>query len=185
MAARRRAHGRSRRVRSILKGEKPAGLLPKDWNRRKFAAPPEGVRSVAGRPPYITTEIGSAQRLKPPPNLNDRQRAHFIALVAACPAGKFERSDLPLLCRYVELVVICEDAAKQIEADGMVDVEGAPSAWTKIYLAASKNLATLAMRLQLCPSTRAPKAAKVQAAPMSAYEMMALEDDDADTSRPS
>ena len=137
---------------------------------------------MVGRTPYITTEVGPGQRLKPPPTLNERQRAHFIALVAACPAGKFERSDLPLLCRYVELVVVCEDAAKQIEADGMVDVEGDPSAFTKIHLAASKNLATLAMRLQLCPSTRAPKAAKVQAAPLSVYEMMALdEDDDADT----
>jgi len=137
---------------------------------------------MVGRSPYATFEVGLGQRLKPPPSLGERQRAHFIALVASCPAGKFERSDITLLCRYVELVVICEDAAKQIEADGMVDVEGAPSAWTKIHLAASKNLATLAMRLQLCPSTRAPKAAKVQAAPLSAYEMMALdEDDDADT----
>ena len=93
---------------------------------------------MAGRSSFIAVEAGPTQRLKPPPGMGERQRAHFIALVAACPAGKFERSDLPLLCRYVELVVICEDAAKQIEADGMVDVEGAPSAWTKIHLAASK-----------------------------------------------
>jgi len=93
---------------------------------------------MVGRSPYATFEVGLGQRLKPPPSLGERQRAHFIALVASCPAGKFERSDITLLCRYVELVVICEDAAKQIEADGMVDVEGAPSAWTKIHLAASK-----------------------------------------------
>jgi hypothetical protein len=135
---------------------------------------------MAGRTSFTTIEVSSAQRLKPPPGLNERQRACFIKLIAACPASKFEQSDLALLVRFIELQLLCEDAVKQIDADGAVDVEGAPSAWMKIYLAASKNLATMAMRLQLCPSTRAPKAPKVAAAPMSAYELLALEDDDAD-----
>jgi hypothetical protein len=141
---------------------------------------------MVGRSSFVAVEAGPAQRLKPPPGLNERQRVHFISLVASCPANKFERSDLALLVRFVELQSICEDAIKHIESDGAVDVEGAPSAWMKIYLAASKNLATLAMRLQLCPSTRAPKAAKVQSAPLSVYETMMLEEpDDDDDAKPS
>jgi len=143
---------------------------------------------MAGRSSFIAVEASSAQRLKPPAGMAERQRAHFIALVAACPTGKVERSDLGLLTRWCELTVIAEDAAALIEDEGIVTTTedgDEPSAAVRVHLQASKALAVLAMRLQLCPSTRAPKAAKVQAAPMSAYEMMALEDDDADTSRPS
>ena len=48
---------------------------------------------------------GKPPRLRPPPSLNEAERAVFIDLVAAAKSDHFVASDLPLLTRYCEAIV--------------------------------------------------------------------------------
>jgi hypothetical protein len=75
---------------------------------------------------------------------------------------------------------MAETAARELAAAGMVTAEGRPSPWFTIHREATKGLTALAMRLRLGPQSRARKAPKTQVARLSAYELMALAEDDAD-----
>jgi hypothetical protein len=88
-----------------------------------------------GRNPYETTDVTPyhgdwTRRLRPPESLGARERAVFLDLVTSTDPRQFRASDLPLLCRYAELVVLAEQAAGELAACGVV-IEGKPSqTWT-------------------------------------------------------
>jgi phage terminase small subunit len=138
-----------------------------------------------GRKPYKTSDVmpfgANSRRLQPPECLGEPQKQAFLDLICSVPRGQFRASDLPLLCRYAELVVMAETAAFRVGADGMV-TDGAVSAWFKVYRDATRELRVLAERLRLDPKARTKKAPKTEVAGVSYYERMALEgyDDDID-----
>jgi hypothetical protein len=70
---------------------------------------------------------------------------------------------------------MAEAANVELQASGMLAPDGKPSPWLRVYLECTKALSNLALRLRLGPQSRALKAPKRRAAPMSAYEVMALE----------
>jgi hypothetical protein len=64
---------------------------------------------------------------------------------------------------------------------GYVGADGKPSPWFPIYEGSLKALSGFCLRLRLGPQSRALKQSKKMAAPVSAYERLALDDDDTDT----
>ena len=135
---------------------------------------------MAGRKPYDTTELttyGASRRLRPPDCLGELQKQVFIELVASCPVSQFRRSDVGLLCRWSELTVIAEQAAFEMQQQGMVTDKGRPSPWFIIHRDASRELRQLSQRLQIGPGGRTPKAPKTLPRNLSYYERMALEGD--------
>ena len=88
------------------------------------------------RQPYETSDIvdfsgGGTRRLRPPASLGQRERAVFIDLVTSCDPRHFRNSDVPLMCRYVEAVVLAEQASGELAATGVV-VEGKVSPWFQV-----------------------------------------------------
>jgi Phage terminase, small subunit len=136
-----------------------------------------------GRQPYDTTDVtpyGSGSgRLRPPASLGEPERRAFIDLVTTVPAGQFIASDLPLLIRWAELTVMCEQARGELAVQGMVvtDDKGKASVspWFTIHAQATKALTGLALRLRLGPQSRASKAPKKTAGRVSYFERMELE----------
>ena len=118
------------------------------------------------------------QRLRPPACLGETERAVFIDLIGSVPAAQFVASDLALLARWCEATVMAETAADELREGGMVTADGKVSPWFTIHSQATKTLKDLALRLRLSPQGRANKAPKTMARPMTAYERLALEDDD-------
>ena len=143
-----------------------------------------------GRKPYETTDVmpfgANSGRLQPPDCLGELQKRAFVDLITSVPRSQFRASDLPLLARYAELVVMAETASFHVGADGMVvaDDKGRTrvNPWFQIYRDTTRELRVLAQRLRLDPKARTKKAPKTEAAGVSYYERMALEgyDDDVD-----
>ena len=137
------------------------------------------------RQPYESSDIvdfsgGGTRRLRPPASLGQRERAVFIDLVTSCDPRHFRNSDVPLMCRYVEAVVLAEQASGELAATGVV-VEGKVSPWFQVHQAACKTVSVLSLRLRLGPQSRQPRAHKTETGPVSHYEIMELEaqrDDD-------
>jgi hypothetical protein len=100
------------------------------------------VIGVNGKPP----------RLEPPASLSDLERNVFVGLVQACDPEHFRPSDMPLLCRYAEAVVLAEQAAQELRCGAVVD--GRPSPWITIQEKAVRALVALSMRLRLSPQAR-------------------------------
>ena len=65
----------------------------------------------------VRVDAGSA-RLRPPPELGDEERDVWISIVGACALKHFERSDIPLLARYCEAVVLAKRARLRLPARG-------------------------------------------------------------------
>jgi hypothetical protein len=81
---------------------------------------------------------------------------------------------------------MCEQARGELAVQGMVTADGKPSAWFSIYQQSVKALSGLALRLRLGPQSRASKAPKKIAGPVSYFERMELEgvrDDGGDNGR--
>jgi len=138
-----------------------------------------------GRRPFTTTDVApwydAGQRLRPPAYLGEDERRAFIDLVSSCPLAQFTASDLPLLCRWCELDLQAQTAARELREHGMVisNQKGMqPSPWISIHAQAVKGQTALALRLRLGPQSRANKAPKTMARPLTAYERLSLEDDD-------
>jgi phage terminase small subunit len=138
-----------------------------------------------GRKPYETTDVmpfgANSRRLQPPDCLGELQKRAFLDLITSVPRSQFRASDLPLLARYAELVVMAEQAAFELQQGGMV-VDGKRSPWFAIHRDVTRELRVLSQRLQVDPKARAKKAPKTVAGPVSYYERMDLEGyEDADT----
>src|SRR5438034_11024180 len=116
-----------------------------------------------GRQPYDTTDIepfgAGNRRLRPPASLSEPAKAAFLDLVTSVTADHFQAADIPLMARWAELTVLCEDASVELQRQGMLAPDGLGySPWLRAYLDLTKALSNLALRLRLGPQSRAPKA---------------------------
>jgi phage terminase small subunit len=108
----------------------------------------------------------------------------FLDLVSSTDPKQFRESDPPLMARYCELVVLAEQAAGELAADGVVITHNKGSRvspWFNVHASTVKSLAMVATRLKLSPSARAPKAPKTTPAAVSYYERLSLEGGSRDT----
>jgi hypothetical protein len=115
-----------------------------------------------------------AQRLVPPPELNEAEREVFTAVVGATDPKHFRESDLPLLVSYVAAVVTEREALDHLRREGWVTAAGRPSGWVVIKEKSHREMISLSLRLRLSPQGRSrvtPKPARV-----SAYEKLELEE---------
>lgn len=89
-------------------------------------------------------------------------------------------SDLPLLCRYVEVVALSDHAAERLRIDVM---KGRPSSALALQERLVKLMISLARQLRLAPMARASSDPKTLArsgnGQTSAYELMRLTDEKA------
>jgi hypothetical protein len=134
-----------------------------------------------GRKPFESVEVvpyGYDRRLRPPDSLGEPEKRAFLDLVLSVPTSQFRACDLGLLCRYAELVVMAEQAAGELAAQGMVTADGKVSAWFTIHAQATKGLSALALRLRLGPQQRSRKAPKTAPGTVSYYDRQELEADD-------
>lgn len=76
---------------------------------------------------------------------------------------------------------MAEQAAGELQAQGMVTADGKVSPWFTIHQQATKTLNALALRLRLGPQSRVNKAPKTRAGMVSYYERMMLEGELDDT----
>jgi P27 family predicted phage terminase small subunit len=138
-----------------------------------------------GRKPHETIDVmpfgANSRRLQPPDCLAELQKRAFVDLITSVPRSQFRPSDLPLLARYAELVVMAETAAFHLGADGMViaDDKGRTrvNPWFTIYRDTAKELRVLSQRLRLDPKARTKKAPKTLPESTSYYETMRLQGD--------
>jgi hypothetical protein len=133
---------------------------------------------MAGRKSFVTIDAGSYglpdSRPRPPASLGEAERRVFCDLIASCPAGQFQASDTPLLCRWAELSVLCEVAMAEMTAHGVVDGDK-PSAWFGVYQQSVRSLALMAMRLRLGPQSRTRFSPKTRPQSMSFFDKQRLE----------
>jgi hypothetical protein len=111
--------------------------------------------------------------VRPPANLPDRERTAFVDLVTACRPDHFHDCDAPLLCRYAELIVLCERAAAAIRQEGAVR-DGKANAWLSIQRDAIRGLLGLSMRLRVSPQARQGHRNAKRPPPVSEYDKMSL-----------
>jgi hypothetical protein len=141
-----------------------------------------------GRPPYETSDVVpfglGNRRLSPPASLGQAEKQAFLDLITSCPATQFHSSDLPLLCRWAELVVMAETAAKAMASEGMLKPDGKPSGHFAIHREATRALNALALRLRLGPQSRAQKAPRQKVSNVSYYERMQLLEGASDGAEP-
>jgi hypothetical protein len=78
----------------------------------------------------------------------------FNQLIAGAPAGHFRASDGPLLEAYAVAIAQAHRADREIAATGPV-VNDRASPWLRVQADAARTIASLAMRLRLCPQARA------------------------------
>jgi phage terminase small subunit len=84
-------------------------------------------------------------RIKPPPHLDQAERAVFEKIVADCPPSHFSQSDAPLLVAYCQAYLLVQ-AAFEAACD---DPSQLP-AWER----SARVMASLSTKLRLAPSTR-------------------------------
>jgi len=95
---------------------------------------------------------GKPSPLVPPRSLPKAERAVFLDLVNATDPDHFRPSDLPLLLRYVENIVLADRAAVELRRRAVAD--GKPSPWLAVQEKATRNVIALSMRLRLSPQSR-------------------------------
>ena len=97
-------------------------------------------------------------RIQPPENLTEEQKAEWASVVDSLPADYFRPGDAPLLAAFCVASVLHKRAAQDIELRGMTVVrhkgDEAPNPCHQILNSQGNLMATLAVKLRLCPSAR-------------------------------
>jgi phage terminase small subunit len=99
------------------------------------------------------TVVLPTSRPQPPAGLDQRAAAHWRAIVSAVDPGHFVPSDTPLLCEYVQAIVMAEDAHEALTREGAI-VNGRPNAWHGVLAQQVKSMVAIAARLRLAPQAR-------------------------------
>ncbi len=122
---------------------------------------------------------GRPHRLTPPATLRKPAQAVFQQIVGSCQSEHFTKADLPLLERYCETVVLAAQASHNLAREPVLGAKINP--WLIVLEKADRALATLALRLRICPQSREHPRSTARHAhgPIaSAYESMGGDDDD-------
>ena len=121
------------------------------------------------------TVNGSPERLRPPPDLGEPERAIFVDLVAGTKPDAFRNSDTPLLAAYCRAIALERRSAAELGAGD----DKALARWER----ATKAMVALSMRLRLSPQARAPNNPSRPSRPepvTNYYDRMRLEEADSD-----
>jgi phage terminase small subunit len=94
----------------------------------------------------------AAPRLQPSSDLSPEAAAIFRQLVTQAPRDHFRVTDAPVLEAYCVAVLQSRHAAREL-ADGVMTAPAART-WLRIQTTADKTIASLSMRLRLCPQSR-------------------------------
>lgn len=94
-----------------------------------------------------------SSRPQPPPDLSPEAREIFEGLVRTAPKNHFRASDAAVLAVYAVAVATSRRAERELK-DGPITAAGRTSPWVKIQNDAAKTIASLSMRLRLCPQAR-------------------------------
>ena len=92
---------------------------------------------------------------QPSATLSPEVREIFRELVRTTPRGHFRVSDGPVIEAYASAVATIRRAEHELAENGPVTAAGRVSPWTRVQAEASKTIASLSMRLRLCPQARA------------------------------
>jgi hypothetical protein len=79
----------------------------------------------------------------------------FHELIRTTPAGHFRVSDGPVLEAFAAAVAMARRAELELASAGPVTPAGRVSPWLRVQAEAGKTIASLSMRLRLCPQARA------------------------------
>jgi phage terminase small subunit len=109
-------------------------------------------RESAASAAFPRTDTASS-RPQPPPDLSPEAREIFEALVRTAPKNHFRASDAAVLEVYAAAVATARRAERELR-DGPITAGGRASPWVKIRNDSTKTIASLAMRLRLCPQAR-------------------------------
>lgn len=139
-----------------------------------------GVRGKKSLASALTVVPVTAQRMQPPDDMNAGERAEWLSIVDSLPPDYFRPADVALLATFCTARAFCKEAARQMKADGIVlkgppkmnkdgDVVGHDRDYAHpaagILAANASALATMAVKLRLCPSSRySEKAASTKTA---------------------
>jgi phage terminase small subunit len=122
----------------------------------------------------VVSNPAPIQRLLPPPDLDEFEKAEFINLVLAVRPDHFTQSDLPLLASYAKAICLERRASGELRAAKFVLPDGRPSPWLAIMKEALRTMTTMARTLRLTPASRVGLVPQRQDN-VSYYERMALE----------
>ena len=100
----------------------------------------------------VVSVNGKGRLLEPPASLSKAEHSVFVGLVTACDPDHFRASDLPLLVRYTESIVLADQAALELRRGAVV--KGKSSPWLAVQREAIKAMVALSMRLRLSPQSR-------------------------------
>jgi phage terminase small subunit len=115
------------------------------------------------------------ERLSPPADLNDDERAVFLNVVSNTAADHFKPSDLVLLSAYCRAVVREREASEHLATHGTVSIDNKLSSWSTVQVQAIKQVMALARMLKLTPLARRPNPLRPgKTAVMSYYDEMRM-----------
>jgi hypothetical protein len=101
------------------------------------------------------------------------ERELFLKIVGTNKPEHFQPSDVPLMCRYVEAVIMAERAAEELRQNPVVNGKASP--WLVIQEKNVRAMIALSMRLRLSPQARAPNNPTRPSSPPSYYDQMRME----------
>lgn len=99
--------------------------------------------------------LGKPQVPKASPGLPAGVRKIFHELIRTTPPGHFRVSDGPVLETFAGAVAMSRAAEQELALSGPILPDGRISCWLKVQSEAGKTISSLAMRLRLCPQSRA------------------------------
>jgi hypothetical protein len=109
----------------------------------------------------------------PPADLNELERAEFLAVIAGSPPSHFLPADAAMIAIYAKAIVAEKIAAGELAAAPVVD--GKPSPWLPIWMSSVRTVTTVARRLNINPAGRLPSKAPEPPEPTSYYSRLAME----------
>jgi phage terminase small subunit len=150
-------------------------------NRSQTSDLPEGSKMPRRSAASFTglNITGAPERLRPPPELTEIERKIFVDIVAANKPDHFRPSDVHLLVGYCGELARLRKASAHLEAEGEV-VDGRVNPWLAVVTASTKSVLAYAHRLRLSPQGRSPTNPKRPESALSHYELMALQEEQAD-----
>jgi hypothetical protein len=133
-------------------------------------------RQAAAAAGFATGTNGTRMLIQPPSDLNELEKAEFIAVVTGSPASHFLPADVATISAYARAVVAERIAAGELAAAPVVSspTGDKPSPWLPVWMGALRACTTLSRRLNIGPSGRLPTKSS-EPEPISGYERFAME----------
>ena len=132
-------------------------------------------RQAAASQGFAAVNGSTRESVWPPSDLNELEKAEFLAVVLGSPPNHFLPADVATISMYARAVVAEKIAAGELAAAPVID--GKPSPWLPLWLGAVRTCTTTARRLNINPAGRLPSKSAEPHEPVSYYEQMRLLED--------